>query len=155
MIIEQATRQDAEEILQLQRIAYQREAERHQEWNIPPLTESLEDTLAAFDRQLFLKAYIDKDSPRIVGSVRAHLQKDTCLIGRLIVHPDFQGKGIGTAMMREVEQLFPQARRFELFTGQKSTRNLSFYRKLGYSPFRQQRISDNLTLIFLEKTIAR
>ena len=75
MIIEQATRQDAEEILQLQRIAYQSEAELNQEWNIPPLTESLEDTLAAFDRQLFLKAFIDKDSRRIVGSVRAHLQE--------------------------------------------------------------------------------
>jgi ribosomal protein S18 acetylase RimI-like enzyme len=151
MIINQATRQDAEEILQLQRIAYQSEAERHQEWNIPPLTESLEDTLAAFDRQLFLKAFTDKDNPRIFGSVRAHLHEGTCLIGRLIVHPDFQGKGIGTAMLLEVERLFPQARRFELFTGHKSERNLSLYRKLGYSAFREQRISDKLTFIFLEK----
>jgi ribosomal protein S18 acetylase RimI-like enzyme len=154
MIIERATREDAEEILQLQRIAYQSEAERHQDWSIPPLTESLEDTLAAFDRQLFLKAFFDKDSPRIIGSVRAHLQDDTCLITRLIVHPDFQGKGTGTAMMREAERLFPQARRFELFTGHKSTRNLALYRKLGYSPFKEQRISDNLTFIFLEKTVA-
>jgi ribosomal protein S18 acetylase RimI-like enzyme len=154
MIIERTTRQDVEEILQLQRIAYQSEAELYQEWDIAPLTESLEDALAAFDRQLFLKAFIEQDSPRIIGSVRAHLQEDTCLIGRLIVHPDFQGRGIGSAMMREVEQLFPQARRFELFTGHKSTRNLSLYQKLGYSPFREQRISDNLTLIFLEKTVA-
>ena len=154
MVIEKATRQDAEEILKLQRIAYQSEAERHQDWSIPPLTESLEDTLAAFDRQLFLKAFFNHDSRQIVGSVRAHLHEHTCLIGRLIVHPDFQGKGIGTAMLREVEQLFPQAHRFELFTGHKSTRNLSLYQKLGYLPFREQKISDKLTFIFLEKTVA-
>ena len=152
MIIEQAKREDAAEILQLQRIAYQSEAEIYQDWTIPPLTESLEDALAAFDREVFLKVFIDKDSRRIIGSVRAHLGEDTCFIGRLIVHPDFQRKGIGSAMLRELERIFPQAHRFELWTGKKSTGNLLFYRKLGFSPFREQQLSDNLAVIFLEKT---
>jgi len=153
MIIEQATKQDAEEILGLQRIAYKSEAELYQTWDIPPLTETLEEIIDAFGRQIFLKAFISKDNRRIIGSVRAELKEDTCLIGRLIVHPDFQGKGTGTALMQEIERLFPQVHRFELFTGHKSIRNLSLYHKLGYSPCREEHISENLTLIFLEKTV--
>lgn len=153
MIIETARREDAEAILQIQRLAYQSEAVLYQDWNIPPLTESLEELLAEFDRQLFLKASCDE--PRqLVGSVRARFQDGTCSIGRLIVHPDFQGKGIGSMLMRQVEQRFPQARRFELFTGHRSNRNLSFYQHLGYVSFREQQLSDRVTLIFLEKTVA-
>ena len=41
MMIETAGREDAEVILQIQRLAYQSEAVLYQDWNIPPLTESL------------------------------------------------------------------------------------------------------------------
>jgi ribosomal protein S18 acetylase RimI-like enzyme len=152
-LIETAGREDAEAILQIQRLAYQSEAVLYQDWNLPPLTESLQELLAEFDRQLFLKATCGE--PRhIVGAVRARLQDGTCFIGRLIVHPDFQRQGIGGMLMRQVEQRFPQARRFELFTGHRSDRNLSFYRHLGYVPFREQQLSDRVTLIFLEKIVA-
>jgi ribosomal protein S18 acetylase RimI-like enzyme len=150
-IIEIAIPADAESILQLQRLAYQSEAELYQDWNIPPLTESLEELRAAFDRQVFLKA-LDAEQGRIVGSVRATLQDDICSIGRLIVHPQFQGKGIGSALMGRIELHFPQARHFELFTGHRSTRNILLYRRLGYVPFREQTLSAQLTLVFMRKS---
>ncbi len=153
ILIETAGRKDAEAILQLQRLAYQSEAELYQDWTIPPLTETLAELLAEFDRQLFLKAFWGQ-TLRLVGSVRAHFDGGTCSIGRLIVHPDFQRRGIGSRLMREVESRFPQARRFELFTGHRSVRNLSLYQHLGYSPFREQRLSDQVSLIFLEKVVS-
>lgn len=153
MLIETAGPKDAETILQLQRLAYQSEAELYQDWSIPPLTESLAELLAEFDRQLFLKASCGQP-PQLVGSVRAQLDGSTCAIGRLIVRPDFQRQGIGSKLMHEVERRFPQARRFELFTGHRSVRNLSFYQRLGYSPFREQRLSNQVTLIFLQKVVA-
>jgi GNAT superfamily N-acetyltransferase len=149
-IIEIAKRDDAEAILQLQRLAYQSEAELYQDWDIPPLKESLEELLAEFDRQIFLKAFYD-DLPCIVGSVRARFQDNTCCIGRLIVHPRFERRGIGSALMRQIELHFPQAQRFELFTGHRSSRNLLFYQRLGYVPFRQQRLSSHVTFVFLQK----
>lgn len=39
-----------------------------------------------------LKATIDQE---IIGSVRAAVKDDTCYIGKLIVAPDQQNKGIG------------------------------------------------------------
>ena len=47
---------------------------------------------------------------RIVGSVRASVQGGTCQIERLIVHPELQGRGIGTRLMHEVEACFPGPR---------------------------------------------
>jgi ribosomal protein S18 acetylase RimI-like enzyme len=61
---------------------------------------------------------------RSIGSVRANVKEGTCYIGRLIVHPDFQKRGIGTRLMSEMEKVFNSCKRFELFTGDKSERNL-------------------------------
>jgi predicted N-acetyltransferase YhbS len=145
---------DAEAILRLQRLAYQGEAELYQDWNIPPLLESLAGLRAEFGRQRILKA-IGGQPTQLVGSVRVQVGHGACLLGRLIVHPDFQGCGIGGQLVREAERQFPEARRFELFTGHRSARNLAIYQHLGYAPCREERLSDQVTLIFLQKIVAR
>ena len=148
MIVQPAEPVDAAEILELQKLAYHSEAAIYNEYGIPPLTQTLDQMRADLARQTCLKVTIDG---RIVGSVRAHLIDGTCFVGRLIVHPSLQNRGIGTRLMNEIEHAFSHAARFELFTGHLSERNLHLYRKLGYRPCRQERISDALTLVYLEK----
>jgi GNAT superfamily N-acetyltransferase len=79
------------------------------------------------------------------------LGKGTCYIGKLIVHPDWQNHGIGTKLLDAAEKQFPDANRYELFTGEKSQKNLHIYEKCGYQRFRSQVVSSKLTLLFLEK----
>jgi len=146
--IELAARADAEEILKLQKLAYQSEAAIYNDATIAPLTQTMESITADFEQNLVVKALLDG---RIVGSVRAYERDGTCYVGRLIVHPDCQNRGIGTALMHEIEQRFAGASRYELFTGERSERNLHLYRKLGYRVFRSERMSDVLTLVYLEK----
>ena len=156
MIIQRAELADAAEILELQKLAYRGEAAIYNEFGIPPLTQTLDSMRADLERQTCLKAIIDAPMGgcpcgSIVGSVRAYLSEGTCFIGRLIVHPDLQNRGIGTRLMSEIEHLFSHAARFELFTGHLSERNLYLYDRLGYRPFKRERISDALTLVYLEK----
>jgi ribosomal protein S18 acetylase RimI-like enzyme len=148
IIIEQAQLKDAAEILALQKLAYLDEAAFYDDYTIPPLNQTLEETEAEFKDQLVLKTTLDG---KIIGSVRAYMEEGTCFIGKLIVHPDHQNRGIGTRLMYEIENRFDQAERYELFTGYRSERNLHLYRKLGYKPFRSQKITDKVTLVFLEK----
>ena len=148
VVMKQAQVEDAREILDLQKLAYQSEAEIYHDDTIPPLTQTLEEITADFRNQVFIKASVDG---RIVGSVRGQLKQETCSIGRLIVHPDFQNQGIGIRLMDEVEKYFPEAGRFELFTGHRSERNKYLYRKLGYQVFRRQPVNSDLTLLYLEK----
>ena len=148
MIVERANVGDAEEILTLQKLAYQSEAAIYNDYTIPPLTQTLEEIRADFEKHVFLKVSADG---RIVGSVRAHVRERTCFVGRLIVHPDFQNRGIGTRLLNEIEETFSGAERFELFTGSRSEKNLYLYQKLGYKIFKSEELTDKVALVFLEK----
>jgi ribosomal protein S18 acetylase RimI-like enzyme len=66
------------------------------------------------------------------------------------VHPDFQNQGIGTRLMNAIEGHF-QVRRYELFTGRRSERNIHLYQKLGYRIIRAERHTDKVELVYMEK----
>lgn len=146
--VARASPDDARDILALQRLAYQSEAALYDDLGIPPLTQTLDELGAEFGDHVFLTALLDG---RIVGSVRASQADGTCRIGRLVVDPDLQGHGIGTRLMREIEDRFSHVERFELFTGHKSERNLALYSRLGYAHDRSERVNDGLTLVYLAK----
>lgn len=139
---------DAEEILRLQKLAYQSEAELYRDFSLPPLIETLEQMQLELNRQMVLKAVTNG---RIVGSARGLEEAGSVLVGRLIVHPEFRHRGLGTRLMQELEKSFPQAKCFHLHTGHLSESALSIYNKLGYREIRREHQHDHLTLVYLEK----
>jgi len=139
---------DAEAILVLQKIAYQDEAEIHDDFSIQLLLQTIEGTLDEFKSQLVLKAIKDD---KIIGSIRAYDVDKTCYINKLIVDPGFQNRGIGSRLLKEIEGRFNDVLRYELFTGYMSERNIYFYKKYGYKEFSRIKKSDKLTLICFEK----
>jgi ribosomal protein S18 acetylase RimI-like enzyme len=146
--ISRAEKRDAEAILALQKLAYRSEAALYDDWSIPPLVQSIESLLEEFGSLLILKAESER---RIIGSVRARLADGVCVIGRLAVHPDFQGAGIGSHLLRAIEARFPDASRYELFTGSRSEANIRLYQRHGFAVCRTEALSPQVSLIFLEK----
>jgi ribosomal protein S18 acetylase RimI-like enzyme len=67
------------------------------------------------------------------------------------VHPNYQGRGIGTALMQAIEARFPSVSGFELFTGSQSEGNIRLYIRLGYAVTGARRVSDRITLVVLGK----
>lgn len=148
VIISDASTDDAEAILALQKLAYQSEAKLYNDWSLPPLTQTIESLGEEFTRSVVLKATL---GDQLVGSVRATQNGDTCAIGRLIVHPDVQRQGIGSQLLRSIEERFTGVSKFELFTGSKSEANIRLYHRHGYTITRTQPLSETVSLVFLEK----
>ncbi|MCL4501369.1 MAG: GNAT family N-acetyltransferase [Deltaproteobacteria bacterium] len=150
IIICAASLADVTAILALQKLAYQSEARLYDDFSIPPLLQTLEELQQEFTHKTVLKA---TRGPIIIGSVRGFQQNGTCFLERLIVHPDHQSRGLGSALVRRLEGAFPEARRAELFTGHKSERNIRLYERLGYRIFRQEPVTANLSFVFMEKNL--
>ncbi|NLY89483.1 MAG: GNAT family N-acetyltransferase [Firmicutes bacterium] len=148
MNIEKAEVKDLEEILSLQKLAYISEAEICNDYSIPPLVQTLESLREDYENKLILKAVING---KIVGSVRAYENEGTCHIGRLFVHPEYQNKGIGTQLIKCIEEKFKASKRFELFTSKKSVKNIYLYNKLGYKNFREEQ-DNEIAMVYMEKS---
>jgi len=148
MIITKADKSDLKKILELQYSAYQSEAKLVNDFKIPPLTQTYDEIEREYIKGVFLKA--TDENQNIIGSVRAYIEEDTAFIGRLIVHPDRQGQGIGTKLLMAIERECP-ASRYELYTSDKSLRNLKLYERLGYVRFKERKITDGLNFVYLEK----
>ena len=147
--IHPALRSDAEAILRLQRDCYRSEAERYNDWTIPPLTQTLAGLEGEFLSHRILVARL---GPAVVGSVRGRHEGGVCHVGRLVVDPASRRQGLGSRLMSAIEGEFPDADCFELFTGHLSDDNLRLYRRLGYAEDHRQAVSPRLTLIYLRKS---
>ena len=149
--ISAATERDAEQILKLQYLCFQREAELYRDYGIEPLTQTLDDFRAELSRCCVLVARLGEE---VVGSVRGTVDDDgTARIGKLIVHPRLQRHGLGGRLLSAVEDRLAEeweAKRYHLVTGDKSEGNLRLYRKNGYAPVGTERDSE-VTLIALQK----
>ncbi len=148
MRIERANKEDLATILQLQYLAYQSEAELFGTQDIPPLKQTLGGVEREYEAGIILR--MTDEQGKIVGSVRAKEQDGTVYIGKLMVHPDCRRRGLGSALLTEIEKCYP-GKRYELFTSTRSVDNLRLYQKMGYKPFRREAVTDELVFVYLEK----
>jgi GNAT superfamily N-acetyltransferase len=149
MTIVKATQNDLPEIFDLQKLAYLSEAKLLNYYLIQPLTQTLDEVEQEFSKGIILKM-IDEKIDKIIGSVRAYEENDRVYVGKLFVHPDYQNKGFGTKLLKEIE-IYYTNKTFELFTTSKSLKNIALYLKNEYKEFKRKRITDDLEFIYLEK----
>ncbi|PJN39803.1 GNAT family N-acetyltransferase [Streptomyces sp. CB02959] len=152
VIISTATDGDAEQILKLQYLCYQPEAELYDDYGIEPLTQTLDSLRAELASGCVVVARLGEE---VVGSVRGTVDADgTAKIAKLIVHPRLQRHGLGGRLLAAVEQRLAaerSAKRYRLFAGHRSEGNLRLYRSHGYAPVGTEQLTHRLSLVTLEK----
>ncbi|PZT74073.1 GNAT family N-acetyltransferase [Streptomyces sp. AC1-42T] len=150
--ISAAGAQDAEEILKLQYLCFQSEAELYGNYRIDPLIQTLDSLRTEIADHL---VYVARLGDEVVGSVRGTIDEEgTGRIGRLCVHPRLRGHGFGARLLRAAEAGLAEERsatRFRLHTGHRSEGNLRLYRRAGYAPVGNATGSDGVMMILLEK----
>lgn len=100
-------------------------------WGAP--AETVDDLLSA---QADWATWVVRVEGRLVASVRVRRlpsNEHTWEIGRLMVAPDLEGRGIGRALLKFAEALAPaDVTRFRINTGADRERNLRMYKKAKY-----------------------
>ena len=128
-----ATPADAPELLTLARACWVTEGRVNGSFDIPPLVESLEEVVAGLSAW---HTWTVRAEGRLVGSVRGRRDPQhptTWQVGRLMVAPDLQGRGLGRALLALAEAAAPaDVATYWINTGRGSERNLRTYRRAGY-----------------------
>ena len=128
-----ATRADAGELFTLTRACWLQEQWANPGVAIPALEESFDDAVRGLDEWTTLVAVA---GARIVGSARGRVDGpdgDVWDIGRVMVAPDLQGRGLGRHLLALVEAAAPaEVTSYSLFTGAGSVDNIRMYKRAGY-----------------------
>ena len=145
--IKKATKEDLQEILDLQYIAYQSEADLFGTQDIPPLKQTIEEVIQEYNNGAVFKI---EDNDKIIGSIRVRCDHGTVYIGKLMVHPLYRKQGLGKKLLKEIELRYPGCR-YELFTSTLSVDNIKLYQSLGYVEYKREQVNEMLTFVYLEK----
>jgi GNAT superfamily N-acetyltransferase len=141
---------DAGELLTLQRAAYVSEALIYGDPALPALTQTFEEMLREFEHLQASGLFL---GPRLVAAARHRLDGTTVHIQRIVVVPDLQGRGLGSAVLALAERA-TTAERAEAMTGTLSRRNLRFLRLHGYGEVRRARMRPTVEAVVLAKDLS-
>jgi ribosomal protein S18 acetylase RimI-like enzyme len=148
MKIEKADKEDLAKILELQKLAFTREALLHDDFSIQPMVQKLCEIKEEFNSKIFLKVVSNAE---IIGSVRGNMEGTDCWVNKLIVHPAYQNQGIGMSLLLEIENYFHGAEKFKLATSSKSLGNIRLYEKAGYVIVKREKLHDGIDGVYFEK----
>ncbi|MFM1728200.1 GNAT family N-acetyltransferase [Prescottella soli] len=148
---------DAGELLTLQRAAYVTEARAHADAQLPPLTQSLADLAAELRDPDVLALGLRGERSRLVAAVRLRIDPAhprEAELGRLVVVPDLQGRGLGSRLLTLAEQRVPESvTTLRLFTGEHSAANLRLYARFGYVESHRTATPGGYDLVHLAKAV--
>ena len=125
--IRPATESDFPALLDVQQIAFGEYAGIYKVsgWTTETLESLKED---AREKHIF----VAEEGGTIVGSVRFWTVAGVCVIRLLSVSPAHQRRGVGKALIREIESMTTDAHKFYACTMLRTARNIQFFMQLGY-----------------------
>ena len=151
--ITEATPADAGELFTLQRAAFLGEARLNASLELPPLLQTYAELRDSIGQGLLL---VVRQAGRLVASVRGEVAADgdAWYVGRLMVAPDLQGRGLGGRLMAEFESRTPASVRvIRLVTGTASVGNITFYARRGYAEVSRTTDSAGIDVVVMEKRL--
>jgi GNAT superfamily N-acetyltransferase len=143
---------DAATIHEMQIKAFMPLLEKYQDYKTSPANETVERIITRIN-QYFTDYYIIKSFEVAVGGIRV-VKKDnkTYRVSPIFIMPEHQGKGIAQKVFAMIEQIYDDAKLWELDTIMQEDGNCYLYEKLGYKRTGKTKvINDKMTIVFYEK----
>ena len=152
---------EAEELIEIQKAAFFPLYEKYRDPGNPYLR-GVEDILMRLNENY--RHFTILVGGKTVGAIfyRVHgkwfpetlLEDGEYYLGRLYIHPDYQGKGIAPKAIELAEQKFPNAKRFYVDFPIDMEKNRRCYEKARYRDMNLfLQVEENLTLSFFKKEL--
>ncbi len=112
---------------------------------------SLNELLQDLNQMIF---YVYKSQNKIVGIVSLEIENtEVGKINRLYILPQYQQKGIGTALVDHLQKAAEDMglRKLKLHVGEQAYWAINFYKKLGYETINRQERAWGITLVMAKK----
>ncbi|MCM3585529.1 GNAT family N-acetyltransferase [Mesobacillus maritimus] len=137
----------AKNLLALQRVSYQLEAELLDFDKIPPLTETLEQLMTS--GETFIGCF---DASKIIGAL-SYKRKDAQIdLYRVMVHPDWVRQGIAQELFRFLCEEHHDVVEITVTTGAANHPAVALYQKLGFEKNGESIVEDSLRLAHFKKS---
>ncbi|RPF50256.1 GNAT family N-acetyltransferase [Aquisalibacillus elongatus] len=150
--LEKATDKDADSIFEIQVKAFTPLLDKYKDYDTNPANETIERVKSRIDNPngCFYKIL---DDNKLVGAICIFWKENIQFwISPMFILPNYQGKGIAQEVIKITENMFPQARSWELATILEEERTCHLYEKMGYSRTEvSKKINNHATLVFYKK----
>ncbi|MDE5415641.1 GNAT family N-acetyltransferase [Alkalihalobacterium chitinilyticum] len=133
-------------IYDLQKKAYEVEANIIGYLDLPPLKETVQDLQQC--GELFLGYVIEE---KVVGAISYKTSADLLDIHRLMVHPLHFRKGIAQALLTHLEECEATFREWIVSTGTGNTPAINFYKRNGFQVLNEVKVDERLSITNLKR----
>lgn len=146
---------EASLIYEMQIKAFMPLFEKYQDFETSPANEAVERTIERLN-QTTTDYYIIKESNIPVGAIRiVRKENNNYRVSPIFILPEYQGKGIAQQVFLMIEDIYNDARRWELDTILQEQGNCYLYNKIGYQKTGEiKQINDRMAIVFLEKRLS-
>lgn len=136
----------AEQVVQLQKAAYNIEAQLIHFYDIPPLMEKVSELQAC--GEIFYGYFLNNT---LEGIISYKVIEGTLDIHRVAVHPEYFKRGIAGSLLQFVEEHNSGIKRFIVCTGKENLPAVNLYLKNNYHLVKDIEIAKKVYLTELEK----
>lgn len=122
------------------------------DYETSPANESLERVIYRL-KQPFTEYYLIRKSDITVGAIRiVRKENQVYRVSPVFILPEYQGRGIAQKVFALIEDMYIDARTWELDTILQEKGNCYLYEKLGYQTTGEvKKINDKMSIVFYEK----
>jgi GNAT superfamily N-acetyltransferase len=148
-----ATLENADELHQMQLIAFKPLLDKYQDYDLSPGNEKIEMTIARINEKI-TDYYIIKIESKSVGGIRIRRleEGDLCKVGPMYILPEYQNKGIAQKALEITEGKYKPKNGWILDTILQEKGNCHLYEKIGYKKTGKiEKINERMDLVYYEK----
>ena len=149
--LNKATESDCSTIHRIQVKAFSQLLLKYQDYSSSPAAEGLEQIEQRFE-QSFTDYYLIMLADESIGMLRVCDFGENCRLSPICILQEYQGRGYAQEAICLMEQLYPNAKKWELDTIAQEDKLCHLYEKVGYRKTgRVENLKDGMDLVFYEK----